>query len=415
MRKALIICIFGLLVLTGCSALAPATATPITATPTLPTSTATSTSSPSPTSTPTSTHTPIPTPTTTPTPLGGTGAIVYDGYSFQTDQGGPTGIVYFDLTTKSSTVLFEAGYYLLGTSPDRTSLLLIKDHALYAVNIGSLSIISSRAIENLANNLFDQSPQAVWYENDRIVFIGWEGESRYLYQVSPAGGEIQKITQKGMRPVKLFPSNGREMIFWASGTITGNSTHLQSYWAQTWDGSPPVELAIEYPRISPHEDFTAYFPNNIPLGQEISLVIENLQNGEKIVISEKFGDKSYTGGEIFWANNGMSLIAELTICTLSATNQVRCGEAGSDYILIRDGVFISMLNLPEEVNWVNDFTWSPDDQWLFFQHIEDSGSMYKKYLYNPESDELIDLSDYFPPELFFTNVFWVDAGGVPLE
>jgi len=415
MHKAILFCILALFILTGCSTLENVSATPTVSSPTLSLPSKTPSATRPPTSIPSSTSTPTLTPTFTPTPLGGSGAIVYDGFSFQTDHRDPTGIVYFDLTTKSSRVLFEPGYQILGTSPDRANLLLTKDHALYAVNIGSLSIISSQAIVNLANNLFDQSPQAVWYENDRIVFIGWEGESRYLYQVSPAGGEIQKITQKGMRPVKLFPSNGRDRIIWASGTITGSSTLLQSYWAQTWDGSAPVELAIDYPRISPHEDLIAYFPSGSPLGQDTSLVIENIQNGEKTNITVYFGDKPHFGGDIFWANNGMSLLAQLSICTLSATNQVRCGEAGSDYILIRDGEFISMMDFPVEIIHVNNFVWSSDDQWLFFENIHDTWLTNTKYLYNPESGELIDLSEYFPPELFFTNAFWVDTGGIPME
>jgi len=401
MHKAILFCILALFILTGCSTLENVSATPTVSSPTLSLPSKTPSATRPPTSIPSSTSTPTLTPTFTPTPLGGSGAIVYDGFSFQTDHRDPTGIVHFDLTTKSGRVLFEPGYQILGTSPDRANLLLTKDHALYAVNIGSLSIVQ------LADNLFDQSPQAVWYQGNRIVFIGREGEIRYLYQTSPAGGEMQKLTQKDMRPVKLFPSNGREMIIWASGTISGYSTILQNYWSLGWDGTAPVELAIDYPRISPQEDYSAYFPNDIPVGQEVSLVIENLHNGEKIIISENFGGKSYIGGDIFWANNGLTLLAELTICTVSATNQVRCGEAGSDYILIRDGKFATMLDFPLEINRLTNFAWSPDDQWLFFENIHATWETNTKYLYNPESDELIDLSAYFPPELFFTNVFWV--------
>ncbi|MHB8136061.1 MAG: hypothetical protein ACYDH1_17775 [Anaerolineaceae bacterium] len=417
MHKAILFCILALLILTGCSIFTPATPTstmpasthsPTPSTTAISTNTATST----PTSTPTatSTATSIPTPTPTPTSLGGSGAIVYEGFSIQTDQGGPTGIIYFDLTTKSSTVLFEPGYHLLGTSPNRANLLLTKDHALFAVNIGSMDIIHSRAVVHLADNLFDQSPQAVWYENNRIVFIGWEGESRYLYQINSAGGEPQKMTAKGMRPVMLFPSNGLEQIYWASGSVTdtatGTNTNIQSYWSSAWDGSAPVELKIDYPTISPSLPLSAFFKDDDFMGTNLRLVIENLQNGEQVLFSEKFTEKHYAGGRIFWSASGQQLLAQAYLCTPGSG--ITCGTASDFFVFSKDGKFIQKLILPEMLDWINEFQWSPDEQMLVFENIVQPGTMHNKYLYNLRNDELIDLSAYFPEGLVFWRYFWVE-------
>ncbi len=413
MRNALLISIFSLVLITGCSTLVNVSATPAAASPTppipttSPTVTSTNTATSTPTSTPTATSTSTPTPTPTSTPLGGTGAFVYSGsINLVPGQGINPETFLFDLDTKTSTLLAWKEYQLIGISPAREDLLLAKGNALIAMNIHSGVMVE------LANNLLDRSKSAVWYENDQIVFIGWEDQSRFLYKTRPEGGEPEKMTVKGMRPVKLFPSDGLEGIYWASGSITistkGTSTNIQSHWRSAWDGSAPVELKIEYPNISPREPLFAYFKDDDYIGTNLRLVIENLQNSEQVTISEKFSEKHYARGQIFWSPSGQQLLAQAPICVSTSSRSWSCGTASDFYIFSKDGKFIKKLILPEMLNWINEFEWSPDDQWLLFENIVQPGRMHNKYLYNLKNDELIDLSAYFPEGLVFWRYFWVE-------
>jgi len=408
MHKAILFCILALLILTGCSIFKPATPTStLPASTHLPTSTPTATSTPSatstPTSTPTATSTATPTPTST--PLGGTGAFVYSGsINLVPGQGINPETFLFDLDTKTSTLLAGKEYQLIGISPARKDLLLAKGNALIAMNIHSGAMIE------LANNLLDRRKPAVWYENDQIAFIGWEDQSRFLYKTRPEGGEPEKMTEKGMRPVRLFPSDGSEGIYWASGSITdtatGISINIQSHWRSAWDGSAPVELKIEYPNISPRAPIFAYFKDDDYSGTNLRLVIENIQNGELVIVTEKFTEKHYTGNGIFWSPSGEQLLAQAFICT-SSGNSTSCGTASDFFIFSKDGKFIKKLILPETLDWINEFEWSPDEQWLLFENIVQPGRMHNKYLYNLRNDELINLSAYFPERLVFWRYFWV--------
>ena len=409
MHKAILFCILALLILTGCSTLAPSTSSATsTPSPTLPMPTASATSSPTSTATPipTSSPTPIPTTTPTPTPLGGTGAFVYSGSIILViGQGINPETFLFDLDTKTSTLLAGKEYQLIGISPAREDLLLAKGNALFAMNIHSGVMVE------LANNLLDRNKSAVWYENDQIAFIGWEDQSRFLYKTRPEGGEPEKMTAKGMRPVRLFPSDGLEGIYWASGSITdtatGTSINIQSHWRSAWDGSAPVELKFGYSNISPREPLFAFFQDDDYSGTNLRLVIENIQNGEKVILTEKFTEKDYLGSGIFWSPSGEQLLAQAFIC-VSRNNSTICGTASDFFIFSKDGKFIKKLILPETLDWINEFEWSPDEQWLLFENIVQPGRMHNKYLYNLRNDELIDLSAYFPERLVFWRYFWVE-------
>ncbi len=68
------------------------------------------------------------------------------------------------------------------------------------------------------------------------------------------------------------------------------------------------------------------------------------------------------------------------------------------------------LSLPEQINTpIQRFEWSPDGNTLLFEAALGGGAERHQYLYNLNSDELIDLHEYFGEGFFFGQYFWLNT------
>jgi hypothetical protein len=327
--------------------------------------------------------------------------VVFASYDTRDGKTDLLGIQLINLANQQTVPIADKNFRLLDASPDGKQPLVSKDSSIYVLNMDG-----SDALE-LAANVFDTFKRAIWYATGKIVFLGWEDNSRFLYEINPDGSGLKRLTQKGMRPVILFPSSGKDCYYWASGTINGSSTNIQTYWCQPTDGSPALEIKIEYPTISPVDNLTAYFFYDERMTKIESLNLEDLASGQTTQITEKFADQNYLGNRIFWSADGSLILTQISYCSSGGTDRRTCVISMDHLIFKKTGEFVTKLILPVELDWINHFEWSPDGKTLLFENIVAPGSEHYKYLYDLTNDELIDISDYFTEGLIFGRYFWV--------
>lgn len=410
-----------LLILGGCRAgieinqNQAATTTPLATSTIQPSATPSPTISETPTASATATRTVEPSPTATPTKIGGSGQIIFDGLRNENNQVTSLGVQLLDLDDMSITPVIE-DYYLMANSPPSGIKFSDFDFfSLYDLFLGEhdntiffLSPGMEEAIPFIDSS-FGDIEQVYWFPSGKIAFISWLDGNRYLFFLDKSQSEDVQVVPRGLRPIHIFSSNGLGCLYFGSGVANENRTSLEKVWCQPFNGSEPQPVDIPFPFFSPVDSIAAYFSYD-ETHNKLNITIQDMNRNKKTVIKEKIMDKKYEGANMVWSPDGKQLLATLLICSPSGILKGECGPL-SEYLLFgKKGEFIKKLTLPSQIMVpIERFEWSPDGNSLLFEAQLDASPERHQFLYNLQTDELIDLHPYFGDGFFFGQFFWLNG------
>ncbi len=176
------------------------------------------------------------------------------------------------------------------------------------------------------DDYFGKIEKAYWFPSNKIAFISWVNNSRYLFFTDPRLDEGISVTQQGLRPIHIFPSNGLGCLYFGSGVSNENQTRLESIWCQPFNGSDAKPVDLPLPYFSPVESKAAYFSID-EIHAKLNITIEDMNRAKKTVIKEKLMEKKYSGTNLTWSPDGKQILVSLLICSPAGILQ----ESGDPY------------------------------------------------------------------------------------
>ncbi len=357
--------------------------------------TATSTSEPS--ITPTFEPTAAPTPTVGPTPAGGSNRIVF-GLQQRVGEGyEDLGVYLFDLNTQQLTQIAPAGWNLQDVSYDGSSLLINKGQELYISNWDGTSP------RVFASNLYNFGRTSATFLSGAIAYIGGTEDGTAVFLQSLDGSQAQIIVPSNGRPIEVIPSITGDLIYWDSGTCTGEGVcTVEQTWVGTLDGSATLLPGMFKPHLSPNGASLAYSYLNED-GKSNLAWEDTSQNPVNIPIQLP-GDIL---ADFTWSPDS----ASLAVIRLDRSDYD--GKVSGTRIFLYDIDTAVLTELPEVAGLNNRVLWSPDGTYLAFTATEltDTGSRILLDVVRVSDRSLISYSNSVNLAssnfLVITNVYWL--------
>lgn len=364
--KAIITVAFSILLSScGTTAVEP-TETP-TSIPDTPTRTSTPTVIPTETPTPTPSSTPIP----TATPFGGS-EIALLGLQVCEEHMHPLlpckggGTLGYNLRSGKAELMGDGKYNVEDISPDGKSLLLSAESNLYVTDMEANEPLQ-------VGNNFARSYgiSAFWMQSSQIAFIGKEGSQKYIYLVNPDGSDLRSITDYGMKPYLLVPSNNSDGVLWQEAVehpIKGPGT-LGWYWTSVSDDIS-IELPISH-QVTPSPSGERFvYEELMRVKDEFGrgsfrsrLMLLDLQTMESREIPLPYLSDLSQITNLMWVPDGRHLIVGRNICRPTGATSWTCDKHRAVIIDLNGN---EVEELPEELGYMSyPWHWSIDGKRLF--------------------------------------------------